>query len=274
MADIKYTDQTKIERFFEMGGGYVLDFSDRTFRDFVISTVEIDINESKYSANGTSKANRMRTFFKNESNDKVSKVIIELAIYKRDHPKYKENLDCDLYEQCILIADDLKSDLSDHAEAIQPNEHDVNFFALAKSIRDAINRNEVQGILDRLHTFLMKYFRNLLVKYSASFEKSTQLQGLCSLYVKNLKDNGKIQSAMTERILKSSISILDAFNNVRNEQSFAHDNTLLNQDEARLIFKNISATVEFIENLEKQINQSSVSAEKEEPQREEDDLPF
>jgi len=41
---------------------------------------------------------------------------------------------------------------------------------------------------------------------------------------------------MTERILKSSISILDAFNDVRNNKSLAHDNPVLNRNESLLIF--------------------------------------
>ncbi|WP_081728076.1 abortive infection family protein [Alkalihalobacillus hemicellulosilyticus] len=48
---------------------------------------------------------------------------------------------------------------------------------------------------------------------------------------------------MTRRILKTSISLLDAFNPVRNDKSFAHDNPLLNYDESMLIFKNISALI-------------------------------
>ena len=42
---------------------------------------------------------------------------------------------------------------------------------------------------------------------------------------------------MTLRILRSSISILDAFNDVRNNRSLAHDNAILNYDEALLIFR-------------------------------------
>ena len=55
---------------------------------------------------------------------------------------------------------------------------------------------------------------------------------------------------MTERILKSSISVLEAFNGVRNNQSFAHDNTILNYHESILIFNDIANVVRFIESIE------------------------
>jgi len=55
---------------------------------------------------------------------------------------------------------------------------------------------------------------------------------------------------MTERILKSSISILEAFNDVRNNMSLAHDNSILNYGESLLIFNHVSASIRFISKLE------------------------
>ena len=51
-------------------------------------------------------------------------------------------------------------------------------------------------------------------------------------------------------IMKSSISLLDSFNDVRNNQSLAHDNQILNYDESVLIFNNIINLIKFIENIE------------------------
>jgi len=55
---------------------------------------------------------------------------------------------------------------------------------------------------------------------------------------------------MTERILKSSISVLDAFNDVRNNKSFAHDNPILNYHESILIFNDVSNVIKFLESIE------------------------
>jgi hypothetical protein len=57
---------------------------------------------------------------------------------------------------------------------------------------------------------------------------------------------------MRERILKSSISTMEAFNRVRNEQSFAHDNPLLNYNESLLICNHVSSAIRFIAALESQ----------------------
>ncbi len=47
---------------FEMGGGYVLNFSDRTFAQFFAEEINIDIDDRRYAQQGTSKAKRLRFF--------------------------------------------------------------------------------------------------------------------------------------------------------------------------------------------------------------------
>lgn len=58
---------------------------------------------------------------------------------------------------------------------------------------------------------------------------------------------------LTERILKSSISVLEAFNDVRNNKSLAHDNPILNYEESLLIFNHVAASIRFIKALETKI---------------------
>jgi hypothetical protein len=52
-----------IETALEMSGGYVLDFTDRSFSDF-FSEYGVIINDSRYAAEGASKAKRLRFFLK------------------------------------------------------------------------------------------------------------------------------------------------------------------------------------------------------------------
>lgn len=53
-----------IDGLFNMGGGYVLDFSDRTFSEFFLSELRVNINDRRYTAEGTSKAKRLRYFLR------------------------------------------------------------------------------------------------------------------------------------------------------------------------------------------------------------------
>ncbi|KWK05162.1 hypothetical protein WM11_12965 [Burkholderia ubonensis] len=51
-----------VDDLFEMNGGYVLDFSDRTMGIFFLEELNIDIDDPAYLDNGTSKAKRLRCF--------------------------------------------------------------------------------------------------------------------------------------------------------------------------------------------------------------------
>jgi abortive infection Abi-like protein len=58
---------------------------------------------------------------------------------------------------------------------------------------------------------------------------------------------------MAERILRVNISVLEAFNDVRNERSLAHDNPILEYEEALLIFNHVTAMVRFLRGIESRI---------------------
>jgi hypothetical protein len=80
MSDLKFGEKNSFETLFDMGGGYVLDFSDRTFSEF-FSDYKIDINDSRYRGMGNSKAKRLREFWKIEANDTVGKVMEGMVSY-------------------------------------------------------------------------------------------------------------------------------------------------------------------------------------------------
>ena len=64
-----------------MGGGYVLDFTDRTFHEFVADTVAKDIDGPEYHYDSGSKANRLREFLKHEPNHIAGRLISTMIDY-------------------------------------------------------------------------------------------------------------------------------------------------------------------------------------------------
>lgn len=78
MAELKESDKLILEKVFEMQGGYVLEFSNPQFQQFIFNNLKIDIYNSKYSFFGESKANRLRALWHTESNDTIGKLILEL----------------------------------------------------------------------------------------------------------------------------------------------------------------------------------------------------
>lgn len=64
-----------------MASGYVLDFSNRTFQEFIGENADVDIYADKYAFNGDSKAKRLRAFWEQEPDHVVGKVLAELIEY-------------------------------------------------------------------------------------------------------------------------------------------------------------------------------------------------
>lgn len=80
MAKLTFIESQLIEDVFQMGSGYVLDFSNRTFEEFMEDIVSYNIYE-KYP--GRSKAKMVRAFIKEESDTYVGKFIVQLINYMR-----------------------------------------------------------------------------------------------------------------------------------------------------------------------------------------------
>lgn len=55
MTDLTNAEKRKLERALGMGSGYVLDFSNRTFEEFIFDSVGIDIYDNKYDYESGSK---------------------------------------------------------------------------------------------------------------------------------------------------------------------------------------------------------------------------
>jgi hypothetical protein len=85
MSDLTFVERHKIEQFLGMASGYVLDFSNRTFAEFVLDSTGRDIFDSRYEYASGSKANRLRAFWQKEENAVVGKLLGDLLDYK-DQP--------------------------------------------------------------------------------------------------------------------------------------------------------------------------------------------
>lgn len=273
MANIKPIDRAKMEPFLFMQGGYVLDFNNFTFSKFVAESVNINIDDAKYCENGPSKAKRLREFFRLESASTVAKLLTDLVEYRRDFLdemsgrilNYEEKQS---YLTCLKVIEELKSEIGFIEWEHHQDNTDEDFEKLSKNIQELISNNQPEIGIDRLHTFTVKFFRKLCNNRVIDTNEKP-LHSIVGEYIKSIEKAGFAQSTITLRILKSSISILEAFNDVRNNQSLAHDNKLIGYDEAVLIFKNVSALINFVKKIEENITKATTP-----PPSSNDDLPF
>lgn len=248
MQTLSYADKVVIERFLGMSSGYVLNFSDRTFDEFVGSVLGINIHSDKYCVKGTSKANKLRTLFEVEPPHKVSSLLFALVDYVKTVQQRLDDSDSDLITRIACRIRDNAHSVN--LDALVPNAAGWEFESLSQSVKEAISRGEPQAALDRLHTFMVKFIRELCKIHSIE-TRNKPLHALFGEYIKYLRDNNMIESKMTGAILKACNSTMESFNDVRNNQSLAHDNTVLNQQEAYFIASHVASLVQFLRCVEK-----------------------
>lgn len=273
MADLSASDRKYLERAFAMSGGYVLDFSNASFDDFIYDSIRVDANNEQYLEEGTSKARRLRAIWKSNNNFVVGKLILDLLQYQKEHYSeflYAEGVPERIIERCFIIGKTLKeSGNGAEIDAIQPIEDSRDNLLLVNGIRDQINQGDPEGAVDRLHTYMVKYVRSLCLKHSVFFEKKETLNAIFGKYIKHLNSQDNIENVIVERILKYAISVLDSFNYVRNNMSLAHDNPkLLGRDESILIVDMCNSLIKFVNSLEEKIEKESIVIDSD------DELPF
>jgi Restriction endonuclease len=82
MANLKPLQMDLLDDVLQMGGGYVLNFSNQTFAEFFREELGIDIDDPKYSVMGGSKGKRMRYFLQNAPRPLVAKALNILWEYR------------------------------------------------------------------------------------------------------------------------------------------------------------------------------------------------
>ena len=251
MVSIKKSEMRIVEDALEMGSGYVLDFSDRTFAEFFDEEFRIDIYCEKYRFNGTSKAKHMRAFIATEDEYTVVKVLRRLWEYRESIPRYTEAANhesirrrfFDVLEKIEGAASMPSTDVFDRFA------RDETLEELVSAIERDISANKPAAALDRLHTYCMKKFGHMLDNHGVAWERQEPLHSRVGKYVKALETSHPLRDA-SRQIIKSAISIFEKFNYVRNNDSLAHDNELPNHAEARFIFDSVTAILRFVKNVE------------------------
>ena len=246
MSDLQREEKIRLEGALGMGSGYCLGFSDRTFDEF-FREFEVDIYDiAAYPADGRSlsKANRMRAFWKYADNHMVGRVLMRLF---DNWDLYGDNSSpC---PKCIATAERLLES-KQSADIVHLDTEDEIVATLTDLINQAVKDDRPEAGLDRLHTLFVQYFRLLCERWGVSFKQDEPLHSVFGKYVKHLEANGQIESEMAKRVLKTSISHLDAYNDIRNNKSLAHPNPPLNRRESEFVLRSADNLLRFVSALE------------------------
>lgn len=81
MSGLTNIEKRKFEQLLGMGSGYVLDFSNRTFAEFIVDSIGLNIYDARYDYGSGSKANRLRAFWQKEDDRTVGKLMNDMVEY-------------------------------------------------------------------------------------------------------------------------------------------------------------------------------------------------
>lgn len=237
------------------GFGYVLDFSDRTMAEFFEDEFGIEIYQDQYSHNGSSKRNYLKSFVEVEDAFIVVKVLRALwerreALVRRHGGELDAADEAETREAFLKLIADIEtgSEVLD-TSALDRFAQDRTLEELIADINRDLQANKPEAAMDHLHTYCMRKFAHLLKVRGVECADDEPLHSRFGRYRKLLEQEQNLTD-FTNRALKSGISLLEGFNSVRNDRSFAHPNPILDNVEARYVFESVSSLLSFVRSVE------------------------
>ena len=253
MVDLKRSEISLIEKFvaWPRGFGYVLDYSDRTFEEFFEDEFRIEIFVPAYQDRGTSKRHHLISFCLKEPSSIVTRVLRALADERRRLAiAHNSPLQDGLQERFdeLVAAIETRAD-QPRTDALYRYEQDRTLDELVADLQRTLEDNKPEAALDHLHTYCMKKFAYLLSLRGIECAENEALHARFGKYRRCLHNETDLQE-ITDLAMKSAISVVEKFNDVRNNRSFAHDTEILDHHEARYVFDIVTALLRFIRSYE------------------------
>lgn len=248
-ADARFLDVT-----LDMTQGYCLDFNDRTYAGFFADAINYDIDAQHNHAEGSSKGKRMRYFLRSTDERTAAKLLRALWEYRAAMPSSS-------YRQDAPGTADRYAKIVAHLEAGAPQTRtdsldkfsvDETLEELVAGIQRDVDADRPEAALDRLHTYCMKKLGHLLKVHAPAINPAGTLNARLGQYLAAGRREAKANHPISFEIMTGAVKTFDLFNNVRNDQSLAHDNTLIRRAEARFIFNAIENVLRFIKTTEGQ----------------------
>lgn len=255
MSNLSNREKRQFESLFNMESGYVLDFTNPSFSRFIIDSIGLDIYSDAGYTEYCSKANKLRQIWKDESDYRVGTLMNDLLDYYVDE-RVKNKQEIDSTEERLLgdLYEVTRRLLNSSIEVALPIKTEETLKVLLEDIQDSLSKNKPALVLDRLHTFSVKFLRQLCFKYNIEIEDKSSnkiaLHGLAGKLKKHYESTNLINSKFALLAIQNSISLFDSFNEIRNEKSYAHDNKVLENIEAEFVVRAMANVLTFLDAIE------------------------
>lgn len=272
MSTLSFIEKREIESFLGFKDGYIFywlvqrgDYNKNVTYELIKEAVGIDIyNDINFKNLGQAKC--IEKIFREKSDVIVGKLLKKfLEFYKTSCvDDYWEEIDRRNYESIDKIAERLLISSSINL----PDSKDDSLQMLQQDITRNFNENTPELVLDRLHTFSFKYIRQLSENHNVNISTPNgdkyPLDTMVANLIKWYRSNNYFSSEFIYVALRNTINIFSKFNDIRNNRSFAHDNTLLDKYEAGYVVKIVSDTLVFLDQIEHEMNDGIITLSEEE----------
>lgn len=263
MAELTAYEKQLFEELFEMHNTTVLGMDKDEFIFFICKYIDIELDDFEEYQECNSAADLFRKMWKIETDYTIAITLNHLSEWYIKHKYYEidENYSGEYddnyfyerinkYSECKRISYQLKY----KGFYSLPEHKNVHLDILAKDIRESLGRGVPQLMIDRLHTYTVSFIRDICTRRSIDIKNETDkfysLTSLMGMLIKYYESVTAYESDFVSIALKSSISIFDKFNNLRNDKSYAHANITLSSMETEFALKTIINTLNFIDGLE------------------------
>ncbi|MEO3431879.1 hypothetical protein [Inquilinus sp. CAU 1745] len=250
---LPFNQRAVFDQIFHSGGGFVLDFSDRTMAEWFDENFGLSIFQERFQMEGSSKGKTLRGFVEAAEPRLVAQILRALWQYRRALNGYAET---DPSEEARLEAwlEQFTHELENASsmnldDALKDFSRDTTLPKLRASIAADLVAEKPDVALDRVHTYCVKRFRDLLASRNQPVDATTPLHAIFGTFGKALRDEGAV-SEFALPTLRVQHKLFEGLNQARNKRSFAHDNELLPVSEAQFIIDCVLASLAFIERIE------------------------
>lgn len=256
-------------------GGYVLEFTNDSFRRFIIESIDIDPYE-EYGQ--ISKGKLLTEIYLDDIGDNklfrlTSDILEEIErlksleeekeeFYFTDNEKINSQKYIKSYEKKIEVLTNIleknSTDLSININMAVMTY--TNIHELKKTVEECFRDNQYLNGLDRLHTLFHSYLIEICKTYDIEFHKKGNEKdrySMDSLYNKVVNyfiSKDAITSDVTVIILQSSKPMMKAFNDARNNHSKSHPTEQwILENEARYINGIVINTIQLMDTIMRNI---------------------
>ncbi len=263
MTKLSINERELLYKFFDISGGYVLlplyraTCKNKTWTQKIIfEATNIDIYEdSEYRPLSQQKA--IEKIIDTQSSVEISKMFrgfYDYVMFNKE--EYRKVYNC-----CVLSFDELADKVDKlitklksmpTTTATLPKLDADGLRSLENDLKQKLANQEFDLAIDRLHTYALYYFEKLCKENNLTPNKDPKNHIMFDDMVTQLQkkfENNDLLNNFDKETIKNSKIMLQKYNEIRNNQSYAHPNKIIENAKAKYVVENIISLMNYLGEL-------------------------